>query len=400
MDKFLERNIPARLISFALAFFLWLFVVNEQNPEITRSIMVEPELRGLPAGLVLVEDNTAPVLVRFKGRRNDVLGVTEEDLALYVNLAGAVEGDNQQQVRLADVPTGIQVIGIEPSILSIQTERIIQEQIPVWLIKEGVPAWGYTLGEDVLTPTQVMVEGPRSKVEQVARVTVRVPVGGATTDVRAVAPVQVADKQGNPLNDQIKVRPEVVEINIPVSKLPSKQVPVEPQFAGAVAEGYQVDEVKVIPQLINVYGTQDTLDQLEYLETNVLDLSGATDSITQDLRVLLPPGVQSAQEWVRVSVAISAQTEEKTLQVPVQVNNLRAGLEAQVAPDTVSVTVAGPYNLVNSLEVQDIRAFVDVNGFEAGQYRLRVQLALPIDVQQIALEPEEIVLILSPVSED
>ena len=48
MDKFLENQMAARLISLALAFFLWLFVVNEQNPEIDRTLVVVPRLRGCP----------------------------------------------------------------------------------------------------------------------------------------------------------------------------------------------------------------------------------------------------------------------------------------------------------------------------------------------------------------
>ncbi|MGB4376336.1 MAG: hypothetical protein WBK01_03210, partial [bacterium] len=154
MDKFLENQMAARLISLALAFFLWLFVVNEQNPEIDRTLVVVPRLRGMPADLVLIEELQS-VSVRLRGRRNDIFNIGEGDLELYVNMAEAVEGENNPEVRLASIPTGVQVVEIIPSRLLVLTERLIQEQLELQLSITGQLARGYALGEGQLNPNRV-----------------------------------------------------------------------------------------------------------------------------------------------------------------------------------------------------------------------------------------------------
>jgi YbbR domain-containing protein len=396
MDNFLERNLPARLISLALAIFLWLFVVNEQDPETTRYLSMRPELRGLPPGLVLIEEDTPTVALQIRGRRSEVLAVAETDLGLYVDLAGATEGENDQKVRLANVPTGIKVLHLEPESLLIHTEKIIQEQLPVRLVQSGVPAKGHELGEGTLAPTQVVLEGPRSKVGQVGRVVARIQVDEAMEDIRAVVPVQVLDKQGESLNSYMKVRPEVVEVHLPIVNLPSKQLPVRPHLVGTVAEGFQIDKVSVEPERVWVFGGEEALAQLDQLETLALDISGTTTNIQRDLRLFLPQGIDPVQEWVKVVVNISPQMRQRSfLKVPLEIDNLKGQLSAGLEPETVDVTVSGPTAVLNSLREGDLRAFVDAAGLEPGRHRLGVQLELPGGLQGVLLEPEDVVVHIS-----
>ncbi|MGI6143505.1 MAG: YbbR-like domain-containing protein [bacterium] len=393
MDKFLERHVAARLISIALAFFLWLFVVNEQNPEIDRTVVVVPQIRGMPADLILIEE-VQPVSVRLRGRRNDIFNVGEEDLELYVNMAEAIEGENNPEVRLASMPTGVQVMEIIPSHLPVMTERIIQEQLELQLSITGQPARGYVLGEEVLNPNRVVVEGPRSKVEEIARALVRIDAAGATADIRFVVPVHVLDRQGNSLEENLEIRPEVVEVKIPVEILPSKALEIEPQLMGTPAEGYQVDEVIVDPPALEVYGRQEVLDRMTSLETAPLDISTATADISQELRLLLPEGVQSPRDRVRVTVKISPIKLEKTVQVPIRLHNLGEGLEAELQPQTVAVTLSGPFTAVNVLQAREVTASVDAAGLEIGEHRLKVRVILPSGIQRVALEPEEVLVII------
>jgi len=394
MDKLLEKHMVARLLSLVLAFFLWLFVVNEQNPEIDRTMIVVPQLRGLPADMVLLGE-VQPVSVRLRGRRNDIFNIGEGDLELYINMSEAVEGENNPEVRLASIPTGVQVVEISPSHLSVLTERIIQKELELQLSLTGEPARGYVLGEEVVSPSRVVAEGPRSKVEEIARALVRLDAAGATADIRAVVPVELLDRQGNAITEGIEVRPGVVEVRIPVEKLPAKVLEVAPRLVGEVAEGYQVDEVLVDPPTLQVYGRPEVLDTLSRLETAPFDISGATGDGTQELRLIVPEGIQTTRDRVQVTVKISQITQEKTLQVPVRVLNLGEGLEARLQPETVAVTLSGPSNAVTALQAREVVASVDAAGLEPGEHRLRIRVNLPPVVQRTALVPEEVLVTIT-----
>ena len=296
-------------------------------------------------------------------------------------MAEAIEGENNPEVRLASMPTGVQVMEIILH-LPVMTERIIQEQLDLAFLT-GQPARGYVLGEEVLNPNRVVVEGPRSKVEEIARALVRIDAAGATADIRFVVPVHVLDRQGNSLEENLEIRPEVVEVKIPVEILPSKALEIEPQLMGTPAEGYQVDEVIVDPPALEVYGRQEVLDRMTSLETAPLDISTATADISQELRLLLPEGVQSPRDRVRVTVKISPIKLEKTVQVPIRLHNLGEGLEAELQPQTVAVTLSGPFTAVNVLQAREVTASVDAAGLEIGEHRLKVRVILPSGIQRV-----------------
>ena len=99
MDGWLQKDAVVRVVALVLAFVMWLFVVNEQNPQDTRIISVLPELRNIPAGMVLAED-IKPVSVRLRGRRNDLYAIGASEISLFADLAA------EQKVR-KPIPSGL-----------------------------------------------------------------------------------------------------------------------------------------------------------------------------------------------------------------------------------------------------------------------------------------------------
>lgn len=395
MDKLLEKHVVARFISLVLAFFLWLSVVNEQNPEIDRMFTVQPQLRGMPTDLVLIEE-VEPVSLRLRGRRNDIFEIGAGELEVYISLSGAQEGENELEVKLGRLPAGIKVLEVIPAHLLVQTEGIIQEQREIQLSMKGEPAEGHILGEKLLTPTQVMVEGPRSWVEQIARVVARLDISGAVTDVQEVVLLQALSRQGGVLNEEVIIRPEVVEIKIPVEELPSKVLPIKPHIVGQVTEGYQIEEIIIIPSEVKVYAAREVLDQVSQVETAPIDLDGAVTNIISEPRLFVPDGIQLPFSRVRVTVMVSEKTgERKMREIPLKINNLGEDLTAETDPQTVEVTVTGSSNLISSLQSRDILAFVDTANLEVGQHRLKVMVELPFGVQRIAVDPEEVTVVIS-----
>ena len=398
MDKLLEKHVVARFISLVLAFFLWLSVVNEQNPEIDRTITLQPQLRGLPADMVIIEE-VDPVSLRLRGRRNDIFEVGAEELEVYASLSGVGEGENEIEVRVGRQPAGIKVMEIIPAHILVQTEGIIQEQREIQLSLKGEPAEGHALGEKHFTPAQVIVEGPRSIVEEIARVVARLDISEAVNDIQEVVLLQALSRQGSVLNEDVIIRPEVVEIKIPVMELPSKVLEIKPHITGEAAEGYQVDEVVVVPTELRVYAPLEVLDQMSQLETVPIDIEGATADIILEPRLLVPNEIQLPFNRVRVTVMVSEKTgERKVREVPIKINNLEEGLAAELDSGIIDVTIFGSSNQINSLQPRDITAFVDTNNLGVGQHRLKVRLELPFGIQRIAVDPEEVTVTITEAS--
>jgi YbbR domain-containing protein len=394
MDKWLQKDAVVRAMALLLAFIMWLFVVNEQNPQDTRTLLVTPELRNVPTGLVLMGD-VKPVAVKLKGRRSELYATGGPELGAYVDLAAATEGEQSYPVHLASVPPDVELVQIAPPQVTVKLESIVQQQLPVELVLRGTPAAGYAAGPPVLSPVQVLVEGPRSRVRLASRAIVRLDTEGAKDNIRVSVPVQILDSKGAPVPEGLRIKPEVVDVSLPVARLPAKMVPVKPQVSGEPGEGYKVSQVLAEPATIIISGPAAMLAEITSVSTLPLDISGATMNRSGDMRVVLPQDVRAEVERVRVTAVIEPRTMQRTLEgVEIKVRGLAEKMAATVEPKSVRVTVVGLFQTMAPLTAADLSAYVSVDGLGPGEHEVTVHLNLPDGVRQVGIEPAKVKIIL------
>ncbi|MGD0349317.1 MAG: CdaR family protein [Verrucomicrobiota bacterium] len=71
----------------------------------------------------------------------------------------------------------------------------------------------------------------------------------------------------------------------------------------------------------------------------------------------------------------------------------------RVTPDTVTVTVSGPPNVMAVLQANQIRAVVDLTGIEPGkESRRRVDVSTPPEVTLLRVKPSSVDVIFPPPS--
>ena len=80
-----ENNWLPRIICIILACCLWIYVMNEQNPIIERSFVVNLETRGLQAGM-LVFNAPTKVNVKVRSSRSILGDLNPEAITAYLKL--------------------------------------------------------------------------------------------------------------------------------------------------------------------------------------------------------------------------------------------------------------------------------------------------------------------------
>ncbi|NMA55228.1 MAG: hypothetical protein GX952_04775 [Firmicutes bacterium] len=399
MDGWLQKDAVVRVVALVLAFVMWLFVVNEQNPQDTRIISVLPELRNIPAGMVLAED-IKPVSVRLRGRRNDLYAIGASEISLFADLAAGTEGEETYPIRVESLPDNLQLVQVNPPEVAVKLEAIIQKEIPVELAQRGDPAAGYSASEPVVSPVQVLIEGPRSRVNIASRAVVRLDLEGAHEDLHVSVPVQILDNKGAPAAEGLRIKPEVIDVMLPIARLPAKIVPVNVQLAGEPAAGFRVAEVRVDPSTVLVSGPPGVLAEIASVSTLSVTISDATANLTEDVRIVLPRDVRAETEKVKVTVVIEQRTIQRTLDdTKITVRDLTPGLEAQIEPGSAKVTVSGLSQTINRLSTSDIVAYVSALDLAAGEHELPLRLALPDGVRQVRIEPVQAKVVLREASE-
>lgn len=259
---------------------------------------------------------TPQVTVTLKGPKSAVDAVLEGSEAgasqvdATVNLTGRGAGAHTLPVELR-VKTPLQEASGKPHFVSVVLEPVIEKSLPVDVVPMGRVPRGFRWDSTSVDPEQATVEGPRSLVEKVARLEVRVPVQGATGDVHRPAEIQALDSRDEPV-DAVRVFPNGVQVHVRIARvLQYKVVPIVLQTMGQPAPGFHVANTLVEPMTVTVSGSAHELDGVQALTTEPVDLTGGMAPIVRTVRLRAPQGIEPVQmPTVRVKVFFASEIAE------------------------------------------------------------------------------------------
>ena len=137
LANLLRRNLAMKLLALFSAIFLWLYVMNEQNPPAEVSYSVPVEVHNLASDLV-VHQLPETVRIRVKGPRSAVAYLNPADMKAVLDLKGLSEGKQAPRFQV-NVPSGVELLEIQPNPVPITLEMIISKVVPVELRLNGSP---------------------------------------------------------------------------------------------------------------------------------------------------------------------------------------------------------------------------------------------------------------------
>ena len=177
------------------------------------------------------------------------------------------------------------------------------------------------------------------------------------------------DTDGNAVN--VEVVPATVEATVKIAS-PSKTVPVKIIPTGSVAFGQAIGSITQSVNDITVYGSAEALASLQYIPIEI-SVDGIKNKTDFNVEIERPNGVRyMSVNMVKATVYLDAVSEKTIDGVKIDVRGLGAGLSAQgkTSSDTsVSVTVKGVSSVIDKLTAEDITAYVDLSGLEAGEHK-------------------------------
>jgi YbbR domain-containing protein len=405
MIGWFRQNWRSLLWALALSVAVWIAAVTAADPDEQRVYdkAIAIEIVGQDSGLVILGEIAKEVEVTLRAPRSvwDRLEGQENPIRAVVDLSSLSAGEHtvRVQVQVAEGPA--RVVSVSPASFTVALEPLASRVFPVDITLNGQPAIGYQAGEATLDPLEVLVSGAKSLMEQVNRVRVVVNLAGIRESVNQTLDVQLL----NPNNQILKglsVNPSSVLINIPVSQQGGyRDVIVKVIPHGQVANGYLLTNLSVFPPIVTVYSTDPTLvNSLPgVVETEPLELGGASEDISTRLALNLPTGISVVGEQsVQVEVGISPIQSNLTLsKIKIEIVGLTEGLAAQISPAEVDVILSGPAPLLDTLLLQDISVIVDVTGLAPGIYQLtpRVEI-LVADIVVGTILPNTVEVVITP----
>lgn len=399
------NNLKTFLLACAMAVAVWVSAVTTADPDEVRAYprTIPLEVLGQDPRLVIVGTLPERVNVTLRAPRSvwEQLTATEGQVRALLDLSGLEAGQHRLQVQVQVAVQPVRIVSITPALLDVNLELLATKTLPIELAIRGEPAIGYEAGAPRLTPQQVTLVGPQSRVEQVVSVRSDLSIAGVRQDVQTTLALRLLDASGLAVNG-LTVKPETVQVFIPITQQGGyRDIAVKVNVRGQVAPGYRLTTISVFPPVLTVYSPDPTLvrNLPGYIETEPLNLNGASQEIDTRLALVLPEGISVVgEQTVRVQVGVDSIEGSLSLSdVVINIIGLPPGLEAVISPERLDVILTGPLPLLDKLNAADVRFFVDLTGLAIGTHQVVPQAQIFVsDIQVQSFNPGTVEVILRP----
>ena len=242
------------------------------------------------------------VRVVLAGPRDTIMSMKSDNLRAYIDASGVKPGQNNVTINFTP-PAGMNLVEVKPDTITINVDEYAERKIPVEIVPIGKFSDDIAMKSITIVPKEVTVSGRKQQVNAVNKVVMKVNVAGQTKNFSAVSTLEAWDTAGNVLD--VHINPNQGQAQYELNLLrKEKAVPITVPTVGTVAEGYEVKSTSATPTQLTVTGREEMIDSVTEIQTEPIDVSGATETVQGNYNLVLPNGVNSNTTTVRVKVEI------------------------------------------------------------------------------------------------
>jgi YbbR domain-containing protein len=371
MLRWFWDNKGSLLLSFVLAVTVWVAAVVAQDPTLERAMeeAVPIQYTFPNTGLQVVGNPPTEAHVTIKAPESVWQDISLETLTIEVDLSGLEAGIHKLKIDPDFDLRPLQIVSVDPDSAMIKLEPILSKKLPVTIRVLGDPALTYEEEEAIASPEQATVVGPTSLVTKVVELRAEINIAGASQNVEEEVSLIAIDENDEPV-EGLEVTPDPVTVLVPIAQGDRyRLLSVIPNVPGSPAYGYRTVSITVFPNEVLVTSSDpDAFDTLAgFLETGIIDISAATETVYQNALLDLPEGIFPVQDQtVLVTVTIEPIVSSKPFDLPIEIQGLASGLAAITSPDRVTVLIEGPLAILEELDADDVHVVLNLVDFEFG----------------------------------
>jgi YbbR domain-containing protein len=177
-----------------------------------------------------------------------------------------------------------------------------------------------------------------------------------------------------------------------------KQLPVKPEVQVTPADGYeQVGGLHYSPKEVVVSGPRMWLRNLQEIQTQKQEIQDAKESVSGQVGLILPEGynLSLSEDKINYSANVEKTEQTETPARSISPLNVPRRADIELRPDSASLTLAGAQSLINQLEPDSIRVFVDCSqASRRDTVKLPVRVDLPVGIRLVSTRPDSVLAVL------
>jgi YbbR domain-containing protein len=390
------------VIAFLMAVILWIFVVEEDNPQVEINL-------GKIAVEVLNEDvmydnnlayeitNNIEVSVIVTVPQADGWKVSASDINLTADLSNWHPG-------FASVPIDVEIVKnsslikkytLSETVLKIETETMEEKELDVCVQVSGTPKEGYVVSETKTTPETITVKAPSSEMKRIVSAQVDVEVDGFMRNYTAKKPIVLYDGNNDVIDlekEQIILSEDTVEVKLTV--LQEKEVSIELPSITDCKDGYRCVSLTSSVDKVRVLGIEKKIQGISSISLSgeKIDLKDAkTDvKVTYTLQDYLPKGIHLASDEP-TSVDVVAKIEKLSQKVftvsssNIQVDKLSSQRSVTFVDKSIQIVVWGLEEDLAKITVEELNPTINLEKCSLGKQEVEIGVALPNELELVEI---------------
>ena len=375
------NNLVLKISSLAVAFLVWIIVVNVSNPIVTRNISVP--LNVVNANIITDAGKTYSLMgansvtVSYEVRSRDQSRISASDFNASIDLGDMYDITGAVPIAVEVVNNKDLIIGAvasKPSIVRVSIEDLQRKEFTLTTKITGTPSDGFSVGEVKLDKTNVVVTGPVSVIGQISQIGVEIDVSGLDSDESGRAELKYFDANGNAfvISDS-RVSKSFDNVGYSLVMLNGRTLALNFDVGGTAAQGYKFTGAESTTKSIQVRGQPEVLEGLDSITVpaSALSVEGATGdvSLTVDIKNFLPANVTAVGD-TKVNVTLKVEAlDKKSLTLTVNDLNIvgaKPGVATSIVPEKITVVVSGLSANLESVTNADLKATLDVSEMNVG----------------------------------
>ena len=430
--KKITDNLSLKIMSVAVAVVVWLIVVNIDNPvgtnyyTITNVELINKEYvesSDTIGKMCMPEENQDTVRVAITADKKTRDKIRVSDISAVADLQQAVSLDTNQVMVPITVNCSVSGIGpgdikVTPQNLSVNLDEKETQEFVVNVTRgDTKPGKDYEVGSLTANPEKVRITGPKSLVNKIDKVNAAIELNGKTQDFTQEVTLSIIDKNQEALSDsemnslRIENNAQVI-VTAKLWKI-RQGVKISAGYVGTPAEGYQAGMIKTVPDTISVAGSTEGLETLAAndnvitIPSESIDISGESSDVEKkiSLKDLLPDNVKltsdsSEDVWVTVSILPEGSREFSFPTKEIEVKNKPDDLQVTFETAQIAIRIKSDSKDLDDLDVtKDIKASIDLEDKEEGNYEVPVTVSLPDGYEIVENVSTEVVISSGTVTE-
>lgn len=232
-----------------------------------------------------------------------------------------------------------------------------------------------------LDKSEVIVKGSKETLATISNVKALIDIEAASLTNKGEYTVDsiklvAYDHNGNKVKN-IEMVPNSISAQVKVDSY-SVELPIKVVTTGNITTGYALNSINSSVNKVTVYGEQDVLDKLTFIEAPI-DITGlSTDKTFSGVTLTKPAGVRYMSDTTTsVTVTLDQEASKEFPGIVIEHQNLANGYVVSALSEsdrTITVIAKGVKGALELLEASKIKAYIDLTGYTEGTYEVEVKL--------------------------